>query len=108
MSLARHFAGRAAAVLHANNSQRHFARPQLNPHDDLPMWAIFDGLRDCPGFFVVRRSVVHRPGRGPIFTMDRHCRLAVTLTEARLYVPPGLFCQPRCPADPPFLVETWF
>ena len=78
----------------------------IDPQDALTMWTIHDRPNDFPDFWVVKRCFIVRGYTDPV--MDVVPRLAVSLAEARSFVPWGLFCQPRQEGDDPFIVETWF
>lgn len=94
--------------------------PQLDgiPADVLVMFTIYDHPLDYPGDWVVRRcfcvpraaevmaGIRNSDELSPVF--DVVPRLASSLDEARSFVPPGLYRQPRFDGDDGFIVETWF
>lgn len=71
----------------------------------ISMWVIYDHPRDYPDAFVVRRHDVYR---GSTSQPTGEYYLAASLEEARQYVPPGLFYQPRYEQDDACIAEVWF
>jgi hypothetical protein len=70
---------------------------------DLPQFVIYHSPKDYPGKYVVRLWLVGH-GFGPTNFAEQF----ETLEGARAFVPPGLICMTRNPADDPVIVETWF
>lgn len=72
----------------------------------LELWTIYEHPSDFPHDFVLRRSVVlNLPPR--VVHDAEPTALTDTLEEARSYLPRGLFCLGREPADDPVIVEVW-
>lgn len=72
---------------------------------ELAIWTIYARPRDFPIGYVVRRWVVTNDGRN---VPDREARLAISLDEARAFIPRWLYRMPRQEGDDPHIVETWF
>jgi len=69
------------------------------PGAPLELFVIYEGPREFPGHFVVRRWENDVP------TGD--FALAPSLDAARAEVPRGLFWIPRSPEDQAHIVEVW-
>lgn len=77
------------------------------PENVLVLWTIYDHPLDYPDFWVVRRFFGINDEHGdPVF--DVVPRLAISLAEARSFVPLGRYRQPRVEGEDPFIAETWF
>lgn len=68
----------------------------------LDFWTIYEGTKDYPKHFVVRRW---RTQGGRLHAQE--CQLFDTLAEARASLPRGLHNLGRYPEDDPVIVETW-
>lgn len=68
-------------------------------------FTIYDHPLDFPNEFVVRRWMVLDGELKP--AVEKACRTAATLEEARKLVPPGYICSPRMPDDDARIVESW-
>lgn len=71
--------------------------------DGLSMWTVYYNPTDAPGLFVVRRFNITKAGA----EASRVSFSALTLRDARSYIPPGLHNLGREPGDEPQIVETW-
>lgn len=89
------------------------------PENALQLFVIFAHPLDFPNHYVVRRQfgvrwVEGMPGTPPDpddpepVVQDVMPRLAISLAEARSFVPMGLYRQPRQEGEDPFIVECWF
>ena len=68
----------------------------------LSIWTIYDHPSDFPDGYALREWVIDEGANHPgeaIFT--------TTLEDARLCLPPGLYCLPRDRDDDSTIVENW-
>lgn len=74
--------------------------------EHLEMFVITENPKDFPGKFVMRRWVCASPE--PVAD-DKPVAVEDTLDACRAHKPPSAnVWSPRCAADDPVIVETWF
>jgi hypothetical protein len=72
--------------------------------DELIIFTIYDHPEAHPDCFVVQRWIIKRGKK--TLTLGAH-KLAGSLKEARLLIPPGLYRLDRFQDDEPHIIENW-
>jgi len=67
-------------------------------------YVIYENPTDYPGKYVVRRWLI---GRGTVTPDAEPLAVLDALSDARMFVPDGLYMMPRELEDDPAVLEVW-